>query len=143
VIREGRERELKWRRLRPVGGLNASPSYNPPRDCNISSFYWYNQVISVDLVFGCIRYIRWYLAFNASHATRRVGTKRDAGSKLFVYMLLVFSLYNFYLVFVDIHSLLQQESCWLILHYDISVNQKWATVDSGEGGGGGSKVLFF
>jgi len=36
VIRGGSERELKGGRLRPVGG-DTSPSYNPPRDCNISS----------------------------------------------------------------------------------------------------------
>jgi len=38
----GRERDLKWRRIRPVEGVKASPSYNHPRDCNISSFkgFW-------------------------------------------------------------------------------------------------------
>jgi len=37
VIQGSRERDIKRRRLRQVEGLNASPSYNPPRDCNISS----------------------------------------------------------------------------------------------------------
>jgi len=38
VIRGGRKIEVTRKRLRPVGGgRNASPSYDPPKDYNISS----------------------------------------------------------------------------------------------------------